>query len=176
MNTTQFRLNDKDAAHYISNAAALWVLGVGFYYFAHKASSPFTGGLCFWFSIFLLCDCLRQARVAARLDKNSNILAESSPEGITHYGSWLQPEFISWENIQGMRLIKGLQSETYYLDTKRESRNFFRYVFFGMPRYDLPVNALPKGKEGFLSSLSSIPAARHLVPERASEEVFQKAA
>ncbi len=171
-----FRLSEKDAAHYISNAAALWILGVGFFYFSQKASSPFMAGLCFWFSIFMLCDCWRQARVAARLDLNKNLLAETNQEGLKHYGSWLQPEFLPWKKISAMRLIKGMQSETYFLDTRRDSKDFFRYVFFGMPKYDLPVSAMPKGIEGFLETLSSIPAARHLVPERATEEVFQKAA
>lgn len=176
MNKTEFRLNEKDAAHYISNAAALWVLGVGFCFFAHKATSPFMTGLCFWFSVFLLSDCWRQARVADRLDKNKNLLAESTAEGITHYGSWLQPEFLPWTKISAMRLIKGIQSETYYLEARRDSKDFFRFVFFGTPKYDLPVNALPHGKEGFLNALSSYPAAKHLVPDRAAEESFQKAA
>jgi len=176
MNKTDFHLNEKDAAHYISNAAALWVLGLGFCAFAHKASSPFMTGLCFWFSIFLLCDCWRQARVAARLDKNKNLIASVSAEGITHFASWLQPEVLSWKEISAIRLIKGLQSETYYLEAKRNSKDFFRYLFFGMPKFDIPVSALPRGKEGFYSSLSSYPDARHLMPESAAEETFQKAA
>ena len=176
MNKIEFRLNEKDAAHYISNAAALWVLGLGFSMFAHKASSPFMTGLCFWFSIFLLSDCLRQARVAARLDKNKNLLAEATQEGITHFGSWLQPEYLPWESFSSMRLYKGMQTETFYLEAKHDPKYFFRYVFFGMPKYDLPVNALPKGKEAFLNTLSTFPTAKHLVPERAAEEVFQKSA
>lgn len=176
MQKIEFRLNEKDAAHYFSNAAALWVLGLGFCAFAHKSSSPFTGALCFWFSVFLLCDCWRQFRVAARLEKNRNLIAEATPEGVTHYGSWMMPEFLPWKEISAMRLIKGPQSESYFLEARQGSKNIFRYVFFGMPRYDLPVSALPQGKEGFLHTLSQFREAGHLVPQRAQAEEFQKAA
>jgi hypothetical protein len=176
MNKTEFRLNEKEAAHYISNAAALWVLGIGFCAFAHKVSSPFTSALCFWFSVFLLCDGWRQARVAARLERNKNLIATMSEEGITHYGSWLQPETLSWKQIRKARLFKGIQSEIFYLETETSSKHFFRYMLFGMPKFDIPVSSLKNGKEGFFAALSSYSAARHLVPERASGEDFQKAA
>src|ERR1035437_4837122 len=68
----EIRLNAKEAANYFSNAAALYVLGVGFCVFAVKAQSPFMGGVCLWFSVFLLCDCLRLARASQRLDRNNN--------------------------------------------------------------------------------------------------------
>lgn len=170
MSKTEFRLNEKEAAHYISNAAALWILGVGFAYFSYRAASPFMAGVCFWFSLFMLCDCWRQARVAKRLDDSQNLLAAIGPEGITHFGSWLNPEFIPWKDVQAIRLIKGVQSETYYLEAKRNSAQLFRYAVFGVPKYDLPVSCLPQGKEGFLNSLSAWPEAKHLVPERASYE------
>ena len=66
------------------------------------------------------------------------------------------PEFLPWNQISAMRLIKAPQSETYYLEAKRDSKQFFRYLFFGMPKYDLPVNALPNGKEGFLDATRAI--------------------
>jgi hypothetical protein len=170
-------LNEKEAAQYISNAAALWILGVGFAYFAHRASSPFMGGLCFWFSIFMLSDCWRQARVANWLDRNQNLLAKFSEDGITHYGAWLKAEVIPWKDIQAIRLIKGLQSEIYYFEAKRHSSQIFRYMLFGFPKFDLPVSALPQGKEGFLNSLSGWATANHLVPERAPvEQEIRKAA
>ncbi|MGZ3703671.1 MAG: hypothetical protein ACXWSD_18065 [Bdellovibrionota bacterium] len=70
----EVRLNEKEAAHYFSNAAALYVLGMGFGYFAIKAQTPFMTGVCFWFSVYLLCDCFRLARVCGRLEKNNNVL------------------------------------------------------------------------------------------------------
>ena len=173
----QFRLNEKEAAHYISNAAALWILGVGFAYFAHRASSPFMGGLCFWFSIFMLCDCWRQARVARWLDDNQNLVAKADAEGITHYGAWLSPEVLPWKDVLALRLLKGMQTETYYLEARRHSSQLFRYMLFGFPKFDLPASALPHGKESFLDTLAAWPASRHLVPERAAmEQEIKKAA
>ena len=177
MSKMEFHLNEKEAAHYISNAAALWILGVGFAYFSHRAASPFMAGICFWFSLFMLCDCWRQARVAKRLDDSRNLVAAVTSEGITHYGSWLNPEFVPWKDVEAIRLIKGVQSETYFMEAKRNPSHLFRYAVFGAPKYDLPVSSLPEGKEGFLNLLSTWPAARHLVPERAVyEQELKKAA
>ena len=174
---TKCRLSEKEAAHYFSNAAALWVLGIGFAYFAHRASSPFTGGLCFWFSVFMLCDGWRQARVSAWLDESQNLVANLTEEGLTHYGAWLKPEFVAWKDVLAVRLIKGIQSETYYFEARRQSSQLLRYLVFGFPKFDLPVSSLPAGKEGLLDALASWPAARHLVPERAAvEQELKKAA
>ena len=38
-------LNEKEAAQYISNAAALWILGVGFAYFASLLTTFLPGSL-----------------------------------------------------------------------------------------------------------------------------------
>jgi hypothetical protein len=176
MTTTEFRLSEKEAAHYISNAAALWVMALGFAAFAHKTSSPFTTALCFWFSVFLLCDSFRQARVAGRLDRSKNLIASVSEEGVTHYGSWLEPEKLAWKEIRRVRSFKGLQSEFLFLETQRDSKHFFRYLLFGMPKFDIPVSSPGQGKEGFFAALSRIPEATHLLPEQDSTEDLQKAA
>ncbi len=175
-NEIECRLNEKESAHYISNSAALWVLGVGFAYFSHRASSAFMSGLCFWFSIFMLCDAWRQARVSAWLDSNGNLLAKFNENGVTHFGAWLQPEVIPWKDVLSLRLFKGLHSEIYYFETKRNPSQLFRYMFFGFPKFDLPVSALPSGKEDFLRTLGSWAGSKPLVPELSAPQIEEKKA
>lgn len=179
MNKIEVRLNERDAAHYFSNSAALYVLGLGFAYFAHKASSPFMGGICFWFSVFLLCDCLRQWRVSRRLEKSGNLYFQADEAGITHFASWLWPERLRWEEIREAQVVKGFQQELMMFQPKKPSRNVFRFVFFGFPKYDLPLGAVKEGKDTFLRSLAEIPGARPLVPAvpaAAEERELPKAA
>jgi len=172
----EVRLNEKEAANYFSNAAALYVLGLGFCVFAVKAQSPLMGGICLWFSVFMLCDCLRLARVCRRLEANNNLIITADSEGITHYVSWMQPEHLSWKEITGFRAFKTPQSETLYFQTKRPSNQLFRYVFFGAPKFDLPMSCVKGGKDAFLRVLENFPEARHLLPERAQLEDLRKAA
>jgi hypothetical protein len=172
----EVRLNEKEAAHYFSNAAALYVLGVGFAFFAAKAQSPFLSGVCFWFSLFLLCDCFRLARVCARLDRTNNLLLVADESGLTHNVSWLEPEHRSWRELTGFRCVKTPMSETIYFQAKPRPGQFLRFALFGAPKFDLPVSCIPGGREGLLRALSSYPEAQHLVPERAAPELLEKAA
>jgi hypothetical protein len=172
----EVHLSEKETANYFSNAAALYVLGVGFAYFSYRAQSPFMGGVCFWFSLFLLCDCLRLARVCVRLGKTGDLLLSADEQGITHFTSWLEPERISWKDVTGFRYVKGMQNETAYIQVKSRNPNFFRVALFGAPKFDLPLACVKGGKEGLLRSLESYPAAAHLVPTRTSTEVLPKAA
>ncbi|MGZ3651439.1 MAG: hypothetical protein ACXVB9_02365 [Bdellovibrionota bacterium] len=169
----EVRLNEKEAAHYFSNAAALYVLGMGFGYFAIKAQTPFMTGVCFWFSVYLLCDCFRLARVCGRLEKNNNVLLVADEKGFTHYVSWLEPEFRAWGDITSFRQIKGINSETVFFQSRVKPDNMLRFALFGAPKFDLPLSCLPGGKEGLLKFLSSFPEAKHLVPERANEVIEQ---
>ena len=173
----EVHLSERDAAQYFSNAAALYVLGLGFSLFAHRAPAPFTAGLCFWFSMFLLCDCLRQWRVSQRLENSQNLCFTADEEGITHFVSWLQPEHLSWQEIQGLQVVKGLQSETLLFQSRRPSHNVLRYVFFGMPKYDLPLSSVKEGKAAFFRALGEFPGAHHLVPDSLPmEQPMRKAA
>ena len=173
----EVRLTEKEAAHHFSNAAALYVLGVGFGYFAYRAHTPFMTGVCFWFSLFLLCDCFRLARVCGRLDRSKNLLLTADEKGLTHYASWLEPEHRTWKEIRGFRTIKGVSSETVFFQTQTRPVHMLRFALFGSPKFDLPLSCMPGGREGLLRALSSFPDAKHLVPERAAEpELEQKAA
>ena len=172
----EVRLTEKEAAHYFSNAAALYVLGVGFGFFAVKAQSAFMGGICFWFSMFLLCDCFRLARVCVRLDRTNNLLLEADASGMTHYVSWLEPERRPWTDFTGFRSLKSPTSETVYFQLKPRTNQFLRFALFGAPKFDLPLSCMPGGKEGLLQWLEKFPAARHLLPERAAPEMVRKAA
>lgn len=176
MSKFEVRLNEKEAANYFSNAAALYVLGVGFAFFAYKAQTPFMTGACFWFSLFLLSDCFRLARVCARLDRTGNLLLEADENGFTHYVSWLEPEHRSWKEITGLRFFKAPSSETLYFQSRARTEQFLRFALFGAPKFDLPLGCVPGGKETVLQALSSYPAASHLVPERAQLEAPAKAA
>jgi hypothetical protein len=172
----EVRLTEKEAAHHFSNAAALYVLGVGFCLFACKARSPLLVGICFWFSVFLLCDCLRLARGCQRLAKNNNLLLTLDASGLTHFVSWLWPERISWKEITGFRSVKSPQSETIFFQTKGNLGQFLRFALFGAPKFDLPVSCLNGGKEEFLALLDKFPEARRLTPERANPADLEKAA
>jgi hypothetical protein len=171
MNQSKFevRLTEKEAAHYFSNAAALYVLGCGFGFFAVKAQSPFMTGVCFWFSVFLLCDCFRLARVCSRLDRNENLLLTADETGITHYVSWLEPEHRNWNEIISYRVFKAPNTETIYFQLKSRPEQFLRYAFFSTPKFDLPLGCVPGGKETLVNALYKFPAAKHLVPERSNE-------
>lgn len=171
----EVRLTEKEAAHYFSNAAALYVLGVGFAFFATKAHSPFMTGVCFWFSVFLLCDCLRLARVCARLEKTRNLLLVADHSGITHYVSWLEPEHRAWNEILSFRTFKAPNSETLFFQLKPRSEQFLRFAFFGAPKFDLPLACVPGGKAGLLKAFDEIPGAKHLVPESADSSTQQAA-
>lgn len=160
------RLNEKENAHYFSNAAALYVLGVGFAYFAYKATSPFAAGLCFWFSVFLLCDSFRLARVCGRLERTANLLLTADAGGLTHYASWINPERFSWKEITGFRQLKTFAGETLYFQARPRPGSLLRYALFGAPKLDLPLRSVPGGKESLLGLLSGLPEAAHLVPER----------
>ena len=159
-----------------SNAAALYVLGVGFAFFAAKAQSPFMTGVCFWFSVFLLCDCLRLARICSRLERNDNLILVADESGITHHVCWLEPEHRSWKEITGLRSFKAPNSETIYFQSKPRPEQFWRFALFGSPKFDLPLSCIPGGKETLLKALSMYPGAKHLVPERADFEAPAKAA
>ena len=172
----EVRLNEKESAHHFSNAAALYVLGLGFGYFAAKAQSPFMTGVCFWFSVYFLCDCFRLARVVARLDRSNNLLLVADEKGFTHYVSWLEPETRTWKEISGFRYFKAMTSETVYFQTRAKQNNFLRFALFGAPKFDLPLTCVKGGKEGFLNMLSSFPEASHLVPERATSADVRLAA
>ena len=172
----EIRLTEKETAHYFSNAAALYVLGVGFAYFSYRAQTPFMSGVCFWFSTFLLCDCLRLARVCGRFAKNGDLLLAADERGLTHFASWLNPEHVSWKDVTGFRYVKGLQNEIAYIQVRSRSSNFLRYALFGAPKFDLPLSCVKGGKEGLFQLLSAYPAAAHLVPIRTSAEVLPKAA
>lgn len=175
-NDLEVRLTEKEAAHYFSNAAALYVLGVGFSVFALKAQGMFMAATCFWFSVFLLCDCFRLARVCRRLTENQNLLLKANGSGITHFTSWMWPEQLEWKDITGFRTVKTPQSETLYLQTKRKNVPFYRIAFFGSPKFDVPVACIKGGQEGFLHMLENFPEAKHLVPARASQEDLRQAA
>lgn len=172
----EVRLNEKESAHHFSNAAALYVLGIGFGYFAVKAHTPFMTGVCFWFSVYLLCDCFRLARVVSRLDKSNNLLLTADENGFTHFVSWLTPETRTWKEITGLRQFKALNGETIYFQSRNRQTNFLRIAFFGAPKFDLPLSCVPGGKEGFMKILSGFPEARHLVPESAASVVETKRA
>jgi hypothetical protein len=173
----EVRLTEKESANYFSNAAAMYVLGVGFAYFALRAQSPFMTGVCFWFSVFLLCDCFRLARVCARLDRSGNLLLSADESGFTHYVSWLEPEHRGWKEITGLRTFKAPNAETLYFQAKPRTNQLFRFAFFGSPKFDLPLSCVPGGKQTLLDALSRYPEAKHLVPERAAlEEAPAKAA
>jgi hypothetical protein len=172
----EVRLNEKEAAHYFSNAAALWVLGIGFAFFAYKAEGPFMMGVCFWFSIFLLCDSFRLARVCARLDRSGNLLLEADERGITHYVSWLEPEHRTWTEVLSYRFFKTVTSETVFFRIKSRPDQFLRFALFGAPKFDLPLSCVPGGKATFLSVLSQFPAAKHLVPANTSQDRASEAA
>ncbi len=172
----EIRLTEKEAANHFSNAAALYVLGLGFCAFAYKAQSPFLTAVCLWFSIFMLCDCFRLARGCRRLSENNNLLLTADSKGFTHFVSWIWPEHMSWKEITGFRTVKSPQSETLYFETKRTPSQFFRYAFFGAPKFDLPVACVKGGREEFLRILENFPDARHLTPERSSPENLTKAA
>ena len=133
-------------------------------------------GVCFWFSLFLLCDCFRLARVCSRLDRTKNLLLVADEKGLTHYVSWLEPEKKAWSEITTFRVVKGLSSDTVFFQIKTRPEQFLRFALFGGPKFDLPLSCMPGGREGLLSALSEIPAAKHLVPERAVPELVQKAA
>ena len=152
------------------------MLGLGFGYFALKAHTPFTTGVCFWFSVFFLCDCFRLARVCQRLDRNRNLFLEADADGITHYVSWLEPEHRRWNEITGFRTLKSPTSETLYFQLKPRKGELFRFAFFGGPKFDLPLGCVPGGREGFLRSLEAYPAAKHLLPARTTAEAPAQAA
>jgi hypothetical protein len=164
----EVRLTEKESAHHFSNAAALYVLGIGFGYFAVHAQSPFMTGVCFWFSVYMLCDCFRLARVVSRLDRSNNLLLQANEQGFTHYVSWLEPETRAWKEVTGFRNFKAMNGDTLYLQTRNKHTNFLRIALFGSPKFDLPLSCVPGGKEGFLKVLASFPEARHLVPESAA--------
>ncbi len=172
----EVRLSEKEAAHYFSNAAALYVLGLGFCYFAAKAQGPFMAACCFWFSIFFLCDCLRLTRACQRLSANQNVLLTADGRGITHFASWMWPEQIDWTEITGFRSVKTPQSEILYFQTKSKNPNFFRIAFFGAPKLDLPLSCVKGGREAFMNMLETIPEASHLLPERATQADLRQAA
>jgi hypothetical protein len=175
----EVRINEKEAAHHFSNAAALYVLALGFGYFAVKSHSPFMTGVCFWFSVYLMCDCFRLARVVSRLDRSNNLLLEADETGFTHYVSWLEPETRTWKEVTSFRQFKAMNGDTIYFNARPRQNNFLRFAFFGAPKFDLPLSSLKGGKEGFLKFLSNFPEAKHLVPESAvtvSAEEFKKAA
>ena len=172
----EVRVSEKEAANYFSNAAALYVLGVGFAVFAAKAHGPFMSGVCFWFSIFMLCDCFRLARVCRRLDGSGNLVLSADRSGFTHFVSWLEPEHRRWKDITSYRIHKTPYGETCYFVSRPTAGEFLRYAFFGSPKFDLPLSGVPGGKEGLLKMLESFPDASHLLPERATAEPAAKAA
>lgn len=164
------RLTEKDYAHYFSNAAASYVLAVGFGVFAVKAQSFMIASVCFWFSIFMLCDCFRLARACRRFTASQFTLLTMDAKGITHFGCWIEPETISWKEISGFRSLKGPTSETLYF-LSRHKLPFFRQAFFGAPKLDLPLTSLKGGREALMQVLEDFPAARHLLPARARTTV-----
>lgn len=127
-------------------------------------------GVCFWFSVFLLCDCFRLARVCSRLDRNQNLLLTADDTGITHFVSWLEPEHRTWKEILSFRSLKSPTSETLYFNLRPRPNQFLRFALFGSPKFDLPLSCVPGGREGLMNALYAFPEAKHLVPERATTE------